>query len=58
MFIRSLLNSHISYANITTLELLAHLYRTYDKINTADLDANTTHMMERYDCNIPIENLI
>jgi len=56
MFIRSLRNRHIGYANVTTLDLLAHLYRTYAKINTADLEANTTRMKERYDCNLPIEN--
>ena len=55
IFIRSLRNRHIGYADTTTLEILAHLYRTYAKINTADLEANATRMKGGYDCNIPIE---
>ena len=55
MFIRSLRNRHIGYANVTTLQLITHLYRTYAKINTGDLEANSTRMKERYDCNLPIE---
>ena len=56
MFIRSLRNRHIGYANVTTLQLLTHMYATYEKINTRDLGANTTCMKERYDVNLTIES--
>ena len=55
MFVRSLRNRHIGYANVTTLELLTHLYTVYAKINTADLEANTARMKVPYDVNLPIE---
>ena len=55
MFVRSLRNRHIGYANVTTLALLTHLYTVYAKINTADLEANTARMKVPYDVNLPIE---
>ena len=55
MFVRSLRNRHIGYANVTTLALLTHLYTVYAKINAADLEANTARMKEPYDVNLPIE---
>ena len=56
MFIRSLRNRHIGYVNVTMLQLLTHLYGTYAKINTGDLELNTTRMKERYDVSLPIKN--
>ena len=56
MFIRSLRHRYIGYANVTTLQILTHLYSTYAHINTGDLEANTARMKERYDVNFPIEN--
>ena len=55
MFVRSLRNRHIGYANVTTLALLTHLYTVYAKINAADLEANTARMKVPYDVNLPIE---
>ena len=57
MFVRSLRNRHIGYANVTTLELLTHLYSTYAKISAADLEANTARMKLPYDVNLPIETM-
>ena len=34
MFIRSLRHRYIGYANVTTLQILTHLYSTYAHINT------------------------
>lgn len=56
MFIRSLRNRYIGYANIITLKLLSHIYRIYAKINTADLEEYSACMKETYNCNIPIED--
>ena len=40
MFVQALQNCHIGYANVTLLQLLAHLYETYAKIAAADLETN------------------
>lgn len=56
MFVRGLRNRHIEYANVMTLHLLTHLYATYAKINTADLEANTDMIKTPYDVNLLIEN--
>ena len=55
MFVRSLRNRHIGYANVTTLQILTHLYTTYAQIKPSDLDANHDRMKAPYDCNLPIE---
>ena len=57
MFVRSLRNRHIGYANVTTLELSTHIYTLYAKINAADLEKNTSRMKMPYDINFPIETL-
>ena len=40
MFVRALRNLHIRYANITLLQLMAHIYATYTQITAADLEKN------------------
>ena len=55
MFVRSLRNRHIRYANVTTLQILTHLYTTYAKIKPSNLDANHNRMKASYDVNLPIE---
>ena len=57
MFVSSLRNRLILYANVTTLELLAHLNTVYAKINAANLEANTARMKMPYDTNLPVETL-
>ena len=39
-YVRSLRNKYIGYANITTLEMITHLYSSYAKITESDLEAN------------------
>ena len=55
MFINALCDSHVGYANVTTLQLLTHLYDTYGKITDVDLRRNQEIMEEAFDANLPIE---
>ena len=55
MFVCSLRNRRIDYANVTTLQLLAHMYTIYAKISAAGLESNTTRMKISYDVNLPID---
>ena len=55
MFVRSLRNRHIGYANVTTVHILTHLYTTYAKIKPSDLDANHDRMKAPYDVNLTIK---
>ena len=57
MFVRSLRNRHIRYANATTLELLTHLFTGYAKINATNLEPNTAKMTILYDVNLLVETL-
>ena len=58
MFVISLNDKHVGYANCTTLDLLTHLYDTYGKISDADLRKNYKIMTEPYGVNLPIENFL
>jgi len=44
MFVSALSDSHAGYANISTLQLLTHLYNTYAKITDYDLEENKEAM--------------
>ena len=55
MFVCSLRNRHIVYANVTTLKLLTRLYTVYAKISAANLEANTSRMKIPYNVNLLIE---
>ena len=57
IFTRALKNRYIGYANITTKELLNHLFTTYGKISGNDLRVNDTRMNAPYNVNLPIEVL-
>ena len=57
MFTRALKNRYIGYANVSTKELLAHLFVTYGKINGGDLRRNEAVMNTPFDVNLPIEVL-
>ena len=57
MFTRALKNRYIGYANVTTKELLNHLFTTYGRISGNDLRVNDTRMNAPYDVNLPIEVL-
>ena len=57
MFVSALSDPHVGYANITTLQLLTHLYATYALITDGDLEENKENMGAAYDVNLPIETL-
>ena len=55
MFVRSLWNRHIGYANATTLQLLTHMYTVYARISATYLESNTSRIRIPYNINLPIE---
>ena len=55
MFLNTTYDPHVGYANVTTLQLLTHLYDTYGRITDADLRKNQEVMTEPLDVNLPIE---
>ena len=55
IFISAVSDAHVAYANVTTLELLTHLYTTYGSITDADLRRNQEVMSEDLDINLPID---
>ena len=57
-YLRSLQEKYIGYANVTTKEMLAHLYLAYAKISDGDLEDNDKRMRADYDVNQPMEVLI
>ena len=57
MFTRDLKNRYIGYENVTTKQLLTHLFATYGKISGTDLCINNTRMNAAYDVNHSIETL-
>ena len=57
MFVRALLDPHVGYENVTTLQLLKHLYATYAQITDCNLEDNKEAMATAYDVNLPIETL-
>ena len=57
MFTRALKNRFIGYANVSTKQLLTHLFQTYGKITGSDLRLNDQAMNQAYDVNLPIEIL-
>jgi hypothetical protein len=57
MFIRALHTQYVGYLNVTTRDILNHLYTTYACISSADLLANDEKFKAPYDANLPIETL-
>jgi hypothetical protein len=57
MFVRSLQTKYIGYLNVSTRQLLDHLYRQYAQISAADLQDNDASLKASYDPNLPIETL-
>ena len=47
----------MGYANITTRQMLTHMYTTYANINPAELIENNACLKTSYDVNQPIERL-
>ena len=57
MFIKALKNPISGYSNVTTKQLLNHLYERYGQLTPQDLKNNDDEMNQPYDANTPIENL-
>jgi len=57
MYIKALRNRVTGYAQVTTRQLLQHLFDTYGRLNPQDLKLNTDRMNVPYDIHSPIENL-
>jgi hypothetical protein len=57
MFVRSLATKYIGYLNVTTRQILTHLYGQYARISAADLQDNDVSFKPAYDPNLPIETL-
>ena len=57
-YIRSLRDKYIGYANVTTLQMLTHLYNSYARISQFDLKENYKRFKQQWDPNQPSEVLI
>ena len=57
IYICSLKRPYISYGNVTVLDLLNHLYTTYDGIFPSDLEKNNNQMIHNYDLNLSVKSL-
>ena len=57
MFIRSLQAKYLGYLNVSTRQILDHLYAQYARISSSDLQDNDVAFKKPYDPNMPIETL-
>lgn len=57
MFIRSLQTKYLGYLNVSTRQILDHLYAQYARISSSDLQDNDVAFKTPYDANLPIETL-
>jgi hypothetical protein len=57
MFIRCLQTKYLGYLNVTTRDILDHLYAQYARISASDLQDNDVTFKSPYDPNLPIETL-
>ena len=57
IFLRAIRACYMGYANITTRQMLMHLYMTYTNITPAKLNKNNARLKTAYDVNQPIEQL-
>jgi hypothetical protein len=58
MYLRTLSHRITGFANVTTRQILLHLYQTYGRLSPSDLIANDIKMKSNYDPNQPIEAFI
>jgi len=56
-YFTSLKNTYTGFSNVTTLDILNHLYSSYGRIKATDLKTNTESMSTPWDPSNPIENL-
>ena len=57
MFVRSLQTKYVSYLNVSTRDIINHLYSQYTRISAADLHNNDTALKTAYNTNQLIESL-
>ena len=57
MFISTLSDVHVGYANVTTLQIIIYIYNTYTKITDGGLEENKDTLTAPYDVNMSIETL-
>ena len=57
-YIRALQDRYVGYENVTTLEILTHLYTNYAKITLNNLQENVDEMKAPWDPNQPFETLV
>jgi hypothetical protein len=57
MYLRALSHRITGFANVTTRNMLVHLYANYGRLTPADVQANDAAMKAPYDPNQPIETL-
>ena len=51
-------NKHIEYDNVTTNDIIRHLYDAHASIYAQDLRDNVEHLKSPYDPNLPFETLV
>jgi hypothetical protein len=56
MYLRTLRHRITGFANVTTRQMLEHLYAQYGRLSPADLQENDTRLRAQYDPNQPIES--
>ena len=54
IFLRAIRARYVGYANITTRQMITHLYMTYVNITPAKLIDNNAHLKTAYNVNQPI----
>ena len=57
VYIRSLKHATTGYGNIKALAILTHLFSTYGKIDSTEIDANLARMRQPWNPSSPIEQL-
>ena len=58
VYIRLLRGKYIGYANVTTLQMLTHLYISYARISQFNLEENDKRLKQQWDTNQPFKVLI
>jgi hypothetical protein len=57
MYLDVLNDNMVGFANISTREMLDHLFATYGNITAVDLEINFEHMRRAWDAQQPVESL-
>ena len=57
MYLRTLAHQITGFTNVSTRQMLVHLYTSYGRLSPADLKENDNRMRTQYDHQQPIETL-